>query len=75
MNGAYLSPARICSSIARHAVNPSLGARRRRPVGDGLEILLQTRATFTSLNINRFNACHSSGTLCYSLIHSSNSIP
>src|SRR5690606_41301821 len=66
---SYLSPASICSSISRHAVNPSLGARRRRsatapallylrdagpphpwrsPVGDGLEILLQTLANFRS---------------------------
>src|SRR5690606_25500383 len=59
LNGTYLSLARICSSIARHAVNPSLGARRRRPVGDGLEILLQTLANFTSLNKNCLSKCHS----------------
>src|SRR5690606_19716959 len=66
LNGTYLSPARICSSIARHAVNPSLGARRRRPVGDGLEILLQILANFTSLNKNRLSKCHSS---LSSLVH------
>src|SRR5690606_12567211 len=80
-NGTYLSPASICSSISRHAVNPSLGARRRRsatapallylrdagpphpwrsPVGDGLEILLQTLANFTALNKNRLSKCYSS---------------
>src|SRR5690606_2067442 len=45
VDDAYFNPARIWNSIARHAVIPSLGARRRRRVGDGLAILFQILAS------------------------------